>query len=140
MSRSRPRSRRRRRPRCSLPCFLSALPGIPQIAAATNGHLLVAEVRVVLPGASVTRMEAEALARRVANTAFPDWPQLNSAPTVSIIGTFNARLSAHDPHNHVHYGTLFTTTIDRAAWPTAGFAATQLLPGKPFINPRLHVR
>lgn len=116
------------------PAVLAALlpaaqPGVPSIDAATNGHLLVAEARVLLPSATTTRAEVDSLARRVSNAMFSCWPQLNLL-TVSVNGTFR-------DGGKTHYGRLFTTTVAREAWPVAGFAAAQKLPGKIFYNTRV---
>ena len=110
----------------------AAQPGTPAIDAATNGHLLVAEVRVVLPFASTTRTAVETLARHVSNATFTGWPKLDLL-TVALIGTFN-------DGGKTHYGRLFTTTVDRRQWPPAGFTDNQMLPGKKFYNTHLRVK
>ena len=112
-------------PRALMPVLIpAATPGVPTIDAATNGHLLVAEIRVLLPSASATRLEVETLARNASNATFTVWPQLNLL-TVSVIGIF------HDG-GKTHTGRLFTTTISRSEWPVTGFSLTQKLPGEKF--------
>ncbi len=107
----------------------AASPDEVAIEAASNGHLLAAEARVVQPGASAERANVETLVRHVANAAFSGWPRLDLL-TVTVCGSVQ--------HGGVtRYNTLYTATIERKQWPPTGFALNQKLPGKKFNSTQL---
>lgn len=107
----------------------AAKPNSLTLQAATNGHLLVADARVLLAHASPTRPEVEAIAHQVTNAAFANWHELQLL-TVTIT-------AASDHGAGVKTGTFYTVTITRTEWPAGGIPLTTPLPGKKFYHPSL---
>ncbi|MHB9133085.1 MAG: phosphatase PAP2 family protein [Armatimonadota bacterium] len=101
-------------------------PATVKVAAASNGYLLVAEVRVILPDANIKPAQVVNLAREAVNTSFSAWDNLKLITVV---------VSASFPRNKV--GTLYTATVERREWPAGGFAAGQPLPGKKFYHAQM---
>jgi len=95
--------------------------------AATNGHLLAADIQSVLPDAKSSPTDLTAMAGKLTNTAFAGWPELRLV-TITIYGTFTE-------HAHTRTATLCTATVAREEWPAGGFAPTQHLPGRVYISP-----
>lgn len=107
-----------------------ARPGAVTMQAATNGHLLAGSVQIVLPNAQVPLPAVEGRARTAVNALFAHWPALGLV-TVDISAKFQQG-------SHTHVGTLYTTTVARSQWPTAGFSSRQKLPGKKFYHAQFY--
>ncbi len=104
-------------------------PAATGIDAATNGHIVVAHLRLLVP-ASTNPQQVVELARRGANAAFDGWREL-SLLTISVgEGSFDGKAGK--------LGTLYTATVDRREWPVNGFTAHQALPGKKFYSVRFY--
>ena len=103
-------------------------PGKVTVEAATNGHLLVAAVKVLLPSPDVTLPQVDMLAHTAVNTTFTGWKALNLL-TIEVSADF-----ARGTHPQPQMGTLYTATIDRAQWPAAGFSRADPLPGRKFYH------
>ena len=101
-----------------------------RLDAATNGHLLVAALAVVLPSTTASREDVRALVTREVNTLFPVWPALQLL-TVTV--------SAQYPgESGQKVGTLYTATVAREQCPAGGFLPNQPLPGKKYYSPRYY--
>jgi hypothetical protein len=110
----------------TLPARLQAVAGAgtTRIEAATNGHLRVLAVEVVLPSPTPTRGDVEALVRRMYAAIWAG--KLCDLATVTVVGEF-AR------SGQTRRGTLYTATLAREQWPQTGVPAR--LPGFKFYHP-----
>lgn len=117
-------------PPASVLTAMQQVAGTPMtLDAASNGHLLVAAVCVVVD-ADTSISTVQDTTRRTVNTAFIHWPDLD---------VLTMRVAARAARNRgSKVGTLYTATVSREDWPPGGFANGQPLPGKKYFHPRYY--
>lgn len=104
-------------------------PGKITVQAATNKHVLVGYIHVLLPSAHVSLQSVEQQARNLTNITFANWRQLQLV-TIEISASF--------PRQHQKTGSLFTATIARSQWPIDGYTDVDKLPGGKFFHQQFY--
>ncbi|HEX2948884.1 MAG TPA: hypothetical protein VHV83_04855 [Armatimonadota bacterium] len=96
------------------------------LQAATNGHITVASLKIVLPDHQVPLTKVESIAKFAVNAAFQSWPTLG-IETVEVAADYHQG-------ERTRLGTLYTATVSRDQWEIFHRSSKNKLPGRKFFN------